>query len=208
MKKLLLTLLALLCLALPALADSPPGFDESILALPPAELADHMESVLTATDLSGTEICADAQGQPVIVLDKYSAYAAALRRDGLMTLCCFRPDHGQMKLAWHNDLLLSHWQSISLSTSGAVWSGGSLPDMNLYGGALQLQIPMGDGSARLHLTAGDYYDGWKVTEISLYARQGDVWHSLLRLPEDCLSDDICLPRCHPGEWNASDAASW
>lgn len=208
MKRLLLLLLALLFLALPALADRLPGFDDHIMTLSALELSDHMETALTVSDLAGAEICVDAQGVPVIVMDEYTAYAVALRKDGLMTLCCFRPNHGEMALEWHNDLLLSHLQSISLSTQGAVWSGGALPEMTLVGDKLLLWIPLQDGNTQLQLTASDFYDSWRVTEIALYGRSGVDWQPLLILPDNCLSDDIRLSHCYPGDWNASDDPSW
>lgn len=208
MKKLLLCLMLLLLLALPALADGPTGLAARLDSLSAQELAPLIDAALAQSELSGAALCCRDDGSPAAIAVDYTVFAVATRKDGLMTLCCLEPARESLTLAWHNDLLLSHSQDITMSTAGAAWSGGTLPEMYASGDQLTVALPLWNGS-RLHLTCESSADDWRVTEISVHASPDGVrWAALFILPEDCLSDDILLSRCHPGDWNESHGSSW
>lgn len=208
MKKLLIPLMLLLLLALPAHADGPTGLAARLDSLSVQELSPLIDAALAQSELSGAALCCRKDGSPAAIAVDYTVFAVATRRDGLMTLCCLEPARESLTLAWHNDLLLSHSQDITLSTTGAAWSGGTLPEMYASGDQLTVALPMWNGS-RLHLTCEACADDWRVTEISVHASpDGQRWSALFSLPEDCLSDDILLSRCHPGNWNEPGGSSW
>lgn len=199
MKKLLALLLLVLTLSQPAMADGPPRFSEELSAMPLEELSARCVAALSE-ELPGASVCTGADGAPLIVREDYAMFAVMTRKDGLMTLCCFRPDGDGLAPDWHNDLLLSYYQDITLTTEGATWSGGVTPHMSLFGDQLQLSIPLAD-SLTLRLIAEDWYDRWQVTEIAmLTSADGAVWQAAVVIPEDCLADDIHLETCIPSDW--------
>jgi len=204
MKKLLALLLALF-LPLTALADGPAAFSEALQNMTDAEFAAVCEAVLAGTTLQGARVGQTGPGEIAITRDSYDAFAVMFRRDGLMMLCHFVPDGDQAALDWHNDLLLSHYQSIALSMEGAVWSGGSIPRMEVELFELTLCIDQGD-STRLCLECdGSSFDGWRVTDMTLYVSpNGERFIPALCLPEDCLADDIYLATCVPNDWRRGE----
>ena len=127
--------------------------------------------------------------------------AVMARRDGLMALCCFRPDGDGLMLDWHNDLLLSYYQDIALSTQGASWSGGITPGMELFGDTLILRLPVAKGLT-LMITAVDDYNCWRVTDFTLLnSPDGRASQAVFRIAKDSLADDIRLETCFPGDWH-------
>ena len=197
MKKMILMLM-LLCLPLSALADVPDGIWAQELT--PEELLPLMQSAM-AEELPGAVICTDDAGAPLAVYEFGNGFCAAQRADGLMMLCCFYAQGDALRLEWHNDLLLSYGQELSLSADGPTLHTTALPAMTLCEDELDLLLPQWDGS-RLQLHAEYLPEGWRVTEMGVYARNGDRWRAVLALPEDCLSRDIFLSACHPEDWNA------
>lgn len=199
MKKLLALLLLVLTLSQPALADGPPLFSSEISMMPLTELAARCVAA-AAAELPGASVCSGENGAPLIVRGDWRMFAVMTRRDGLMTLCCFRPDGDGLALDWHNDLLLSYFQDVSLSLEGASWTGGVTPQLVLFGDSLQIWLPL-EEDLRLMLTAVDDYNYWRVTEFNMMtSADGYAWRSVFRLTKDCLADDILLETCMPGDW--------
>ena len=214
MKKLLRILTALLCTAamalspLAACADSPPPFAERYLRMSTQELAACMEAAMAADDLPGSTVCLSAEGLPIAALRELSAFCVARRPDGLMTLCCFVPEGNGIALAWHNDLLLSYYQEISMSTAGAVWTGGVLPDMWLQDSNLSLQLRLWN-DVHLLLDCDGYYSDWTILRLGTYviAEDGSQLPLLVVTSRD-LDGHAHLSRCHPGNWLEAEDGSW
>lgn len=202
MKRILSCLLALLLLPVCALADVPEGIWAKTLT--PEELHPLMLAAMSE-ELPGAALCTDSEGAPMAVYEYGSGFCVARRADGLITLCCFYASGDALRLLWHNDLLLSSTQELAFSAEGPVWSGGSLPELSLAHDTLTLWLELWDGS-RLRLLCKDRPGGWLVTEMGVYADRGNgIWVATFTLPEDCLSGDISLARCYPGNWNATEA---
>lgn len=205
MKKLLALLLVLL-LPLMALADGPAEFAAELQAMADAEFAARCEAALTGTSLHGSVVAVAENGDTAVARDEYDAFAVMLRTDGLMMLCHFVPAGNGLMLDWHNDLLLSYYQQVKLSTAGADWLGGSIPWLESSFGKIYLTIHQGDGT-RLTLKAEGFmqYETWRVTEMILYVSvDGEQYHAALYLPEDCLAQDIYLATCEPHEWRRGE----
>lgn len=208
MKRWMLLLLSLLCLFTTARADGPRPFDDCYLTMSAQELAACMEAAMAAADLPGAAVCLHADGSPLTSIAEHSAFCVARRADGLMTLCCFIPKDGEMALAWHNDLLLSYYQELSMSTEGAVWSGGVIPEMHLEESALTLQLPLW-GDVRLLMDCDGYYSDWVIEELGAYVIAADGSRlPLLVVTEDNLDGYARLSNCHPGNWTETADGSW
>ncbi len=200
MKKLLALLMALF-LPLTALADGPAAFSEALQNMMDAEFAAVCEAALAGSTLQGSRMAQPGPGEIAITRDPYDAFAVMFRPDGLMMLCHFIPDGDDLMLDWHNDLLLSDYQDIALSTEDVVWSGGSIPRLEVDLFELTLCIDQGDGTRLCLECDGSSYDGWRVTDIALYVSpDGERFTPALYLPEDCLADDIYLATCEPDDW--------
>lgn len=203
MRKLVVLLLLLLTPCM-ALADAPPAYASALFNAPPADFAQACEAALADTTLAGSAV-AEKDGMPLVDWSEYCAFAVMYRPDGLMMLCHFIPDGEGMRLVWHNDLLLSREQSITLSTRGAVWSGGSLPMLRMMENfKFSISLVRPDGTI-LRLTADWYREGWRITEMTLAVQQSDGrWWTALHLPKDCLADDIYLATCVPNNWRRGE----
>ena len=193
-------LLILLLLPLTALADIPEGIWGKELT--DAELLPLMRTAMTEAGVSAV-ICTRSDGSPVAVYDFGSGFCVARRSDGLLMLCCFKARGEILELTWHNDLLLSSAQPLSLSVSGPTWGDVPLPHLSLFDGdVLTLTMPLADGS-RLELRARFMPNGWQVTGMSvLVCREDGSYSPALTLKEEALSPDICLSVCHPADWSA------
>ncbi len=203
MKKLLAMLLMLL-LPWTALADAPPAFSDALFNASPAEFALACEEALADTSLAGSTV-AEKDGALIVAWDEYFAFAVMRRPDGLLMLCHFTPMGDKLLLAWHNDLLLSYYQELSLTMQGATWSGGNMPELYVYiNGMFGIDL-FPNGGAKLSLLADWYRDGWRVEEMSLFVMsESGRWHNVLRLPEDCLANDIYLATCKPFDWRRGE----
>lgn len=203
MKK-LIVLLLLVCLPLTALADGPAEFADALKSASPAEFARACEDALADTSLAGS-VVAEEDGVPVVDWSEYYAFAVMRRTDGLLMLCHFTPAGDGMLLEWHNDLLLSCYQELSLTMQGAEWSGGTLPEMRMMESfKFTICLCQQDGT-RLNLVADYDRNGWQISEMMLGVQMSDgSWHTALRLPEDCLADDIYLATCVPGDWRRGE----
>lgn len=199
MKK-LIALLMICLLPLGARADAPPAFAPTLLYALPVDLARACEAALTDTTLAGS-VAAEKDGMPLVDWSEYYAFAVMYRTDGLLMLCHFVPQEEGLQLVWHNDLLLSHDQDLSLTMKGAVWSGGRLPTLRMLESfKFTICLDRQEGT-RLNLVADDYRNGWRVMEMTLDVQLPDgSWHTALHLPQDCLADDIYLATCVPGDW--------
>ena len=130
---------------------------------------------------------------------------ASIDPTGLLTLCCFVPENGSMVLAWHNDLLLSHYQDIGFPAEGVKWKGGILPDMwvDLDCVCIQLQL-----QPQIYLSIlGDCFarGGVRVTDLTLYYVTEDLsWVELLSVEDECLAEDIYLATCKPDDWRRGE----
>lgn len=199
-------LLAMLLLLLPwtALADAPPAFAPALFNASPAEFARACEAALADTSLAGS-VVAEKDGVPVVDWSEYYAFAIMHRTDGLLMLCHFTPAGDGMLLEWHNDLLLSYDQELSLTMQGAKWSGGNLPEMRMMESfKFTICLCQQDGT-RLNLVADYDRNGWHVSEMMLGVQMADgSWHTALRLPDDCLADDIYLATCKPDGWRRGE----
>lgn len=203
MKKSLIWLF-LVFLPLTVPADGLSAFSDGLLALDAAGFARQCESALEDTSLAGS-VAAQRDGVPVIAWDEHYAFAVMRRTDGLLMLCHFTPAGDGLLLEWHNDLLISHYQELSLAMQGAVWSGGNLPTLQMNDNwTFTISLFQHDGT-RLSLTADLSRDGWRVEEMSLDVRQPDGrWRPSLCLPGDCLADDIYLATCKPDDWRRGE----
>ncbi len=203
MKKLLAMLLMLL-LPWTALADAPPAFAPALFNATPAEFARACEEALADTSLAGSTV-AEKDGALIVAWDEYFAFAVMRRPDGLLMLCHFTPMGDKLLLAWHNDLLLSYYQELSLTMQGAKWSGGNLPEMRMKESFLfTISLLQHDGT-QLTLTADLYKDGWRVDEMALDIQIPDgCWQPVLHLPDGCLADDIYLATCKPFDWRRGE----
>lgn len=205
MKK-FLALVLILLLPLTALADGPDGFAAELQHITDAEFAARCEAALADTSLNGSAVAVRADGEIALARDEYDAFAVMYRSDGLMMLCHFIPAGDGLALDWHNDLLLSDYQGVELSTAGAVWSGGCIPRLESTFGKLYLKIDQSDGT-RLTLIASGFmqYETWRVTEMILYASaDGEQDRAALHLPQDCLADDIYLATCATNDWRRGE----
>ena len=203
MKKLLAILLMLL-LPWTAMADAPPAFAPALFNATPAEFARACEEALADTTLAGS-VVAEKDGVPLIDWSEYFAFAVLRRPDGLLMLCHFVPMWESLSLKWHNDLLISHYQNVSMTMQGAAWSGGALPAMRMQESFLLTIILQQHDGTRLSLTADLYRAGWRVEEMALEVQMSDgCWRTSLCLPEDCLSDDIYLASCKPDDWRRGE----
>lgn len=202
MKRLLVLLLLLLPWA--ALADAPPAFAPELFNAAPADFARACKEALVDTTLAGSAM-AEKDGVPVVDWSEYYAFAVLRRPDGLLMLCHFTPMGDTLQLEWHNDLLLSHDQDIALTMQGAAWSGGFLPEMRMMESfKFTICLCQRDGT-RLNLVADYDRDGWRISEMMLGVRMSDGnWHTALRLPDDCLADDIYLATCKPDDWRRGE----
>ena len=203
MKKLLASLLLLL-LPMVALADAPPAFAPALFDASLADFARACEAALADTTLAGSAV-AEKDGQPLVDWSEYYAFAVMRRPDGLLMLCHFVPQEEGVRLVWHNDLLLSHEQELSLTMQGAAWSGGTLPTMRMTE-SFQFTICLcqQDGTV-LNLVADYDNNGWQVTEMMLGVQMPDgSWHTALYLPDGCLADDIYLATCVPNDWRRGE----
>lgn len=203
MKKMLAMLLMLL-LPWTALADAPPAFAPALFNATPAEFARSCEAALADTALAGS-VVAEKDGTPVVDWSEYYAFAVMRRTDGLLMLCHFTPMGDTLQLEWHNDLLLSYYQNISLTMQGAAWSGGFLPEMRMMESfKFTICLYQQDGT-RLNLVADYDRTWWRISEMMLGVQMsGGSWHTALRLPEDCLADDIYLATCKPFDWRRGE----
>lgn len=197
MNRLLSLLMALILLTLPALADIPPGLwgesltDDELLPLMYAAMA---------RELPGAVICQDASGAPLAVYDFGSGFCAARRDDGLITLCCFSARGEELRLDWHNDLLLSFSQELSFSAKGPAWRGDGLIALSLRDDMVTLLLPLQDGCQLMLL--GEYDPaGWHVTEMTVLLLAGGIGTPVLTLQESALAEDILLEFCHPQDWH-------
>lgn len=201
MKKLLALLLLILTLSQPASADGPPCFSDGLLSLPLPELSARCIAAAQLSDPRLISVCTGTDGAPLIVWGDWRMLAVMTRRDGLMALCCFRPDGDGLMLDWHNDLLLSYYQDIALTPHGAAWSGGITPGMELFGDTLILRLPVAKGLT-LMITAVDDYNCWRVTDFTLLnSPDGRASQAVFRIAKDSLADDIRLETCFPGDWH-------
>lgn len=203
MKKLLAMLLMLL-LPWPALADGPAAFSAALMYASPADFARACEQALTDTSLAGSAV-AEKDGAPVVDWSEYYAFAVMRRPDGLLMLCHFVPAEEGVQMKWHNDLLISHYQDVSLATQGAAWTGGHLPTMRMKESwKFTISLLQHDGT-KLTLTADLFRGHWRVTEMTLDIQMSDDrWWTALSLPEDCLADDIYLATCKPDDWRRGE----
>lgn len=203
MRKLLLLLLICL-LPLSALADAPPAFAPALFGAAPADFARACEEALADTTLAGSTV-AERDGAPLVDWSEYYAFAAMYRPDGLLMLCHFTPLGEGLQLEWHNDLLLSRDQGLALTLEGAVWSGGTLPEMRMTESwTFCIGIFPREGT-NLTLIAEWYSEGWRVQEMILYAQTSDGrWRTALYLPEGCLAEDIYLATCAPNDWRRGE----
>ena len=203
MKKLIAMLLVML-LPWTALADAPPAFAPMLFNAPPTDFARACEAVLADTTLAGSAV-AERDGHPLVDWSEYYAFAVMRRPDGLLMLCHFVPQEEGLRLVWHNDLLLSYDQDLSLTMKGAVWSGGRLPTLRMLESfKFTICLDRQEGT-RLNLVADDYRNGWRVMEMTLDVQLPDgSWHTALHLPQDCLADDIYLATCVPGDWRRGE----
>lgn len=215
MKRLLCMLSVMLCMCawlgapLAARADGPRPFEDRYLTMSAQELAASMEAAMTAADLPGASVCTRPDGSPAITqITEQDAFCVARRPDGLLTLCCFIPKDGEMALAWHNDLLLSYYQELSMSTEGAAWSGGVIPEMVLTEESLALRLPLwGDVSLLMDCTG--YHSDWVIDELGAYVIAADGSRlPLLVVTEDNLDGYARLSNCHPGNWTETEDGSW
>lgn len=203
MKKLLAILLMLL-LPWTAMADAPPAFAPALFNATPAEFARACEEALADTTLAGS-VVAEKDGVPLVDWSEYFAFAVLRRPDGLLMLCHFVPMGERLLLEWHNDLLISHYQNVSMTMQGAAWSGGALPTMRMQESFLLTIILQQHDGTQLSLTADLYRDGWRVKEMALYTQAADGrWSTALHLPEDCLAEDIYLATCKPDDWRRGE----
>lgn len=203
--KRLLALLMLCVLALPAWADGPDAFSAELQALSDADFAARCEASLADTSLAGSVVVTREEGSHALTRNEYYAFAAMYRPDGLMMLCHFVPEGDGVVLDWHNDLLLSYYQDIALSTVGTEWSGGQAPGVILRG-SFELEIVLFQrDSTQLALTCEPYADGWRVTKmVLLTSPDGVTCHASLILTEDCLAEDIFLATCVPNDWRRGE----
>lgn len=203
MKKLIVMIL-LVCLPLTALADGPAEFADGLKKASPADFARACEAALADTTLAGSTV-AEKDGVPIAAWNEYYAFAVMRRTDGLLMLCHFTPMGEGLLLEWHNDLLISCYQDVSLSMDGAVWSDGSLPVLRMNDNwTVTVTLCQLDGT-HLVLTGDLFRDGWRVIQMSLHvSADGENYHAALILPEDCLADDIYLATCMPGDWRRGE----
>lgn len=204
--KRLIALWILLLLPLSALADGPDCFSNALYTLPEMDFARHCEAALADTALAGSTAAVAEDGQPVLVWSEYDAFAVMRRTDNLLMLCHFLPDGDEMMLDWHNDLLISYCQDMSLSTARAAWSGGSLPEMRMISDvSMELMLHQRDGT-RLSLgCTGIATESWRVTRMTLYVSSDEeTFHAALTLPRDCLAEDIFLATCTPADWRRGE----
>jgi len=212
MMKRLLTILLLCCL-LPwsALADGPRPFADRYLTLSPEELAACMEAAMAAADLPGAKVCQYPDGSYAIAgIMEQDALCVARRTDGLLTLCCFVPENGSMVLAWHNDLLLSYYQTLTFGPEGAVWSGGLLPSILLLqdNSNLLLRLDLME-NVFLMLECDGFHSDWTILRIGVYTPAPDGTPvPLLMFSHRDLEEWIRLSCCHPGNWLEQEEASW
>lgn len=199
-----LALLLLVLLPVTALADGPVSFTQELYDASSAEFAQACEAALADTSLAGSTV-AEKDGAPIVAWSEYDAFAVMRRTDGLLMLCRFTPAGEKMMLAWHNDLLLSHYQDVSLTMQGAEWTGGILPKVWMQGSfEFTIRIFPHDGAA-LDLTAERNGNGWQVEKMAVYARtEAGSWQTALLLTEDCLADDIYLATCMPLDWRRGE----
>lgn len=197
MKKFLSCLLLLLLIPLFSLADTPPGIWGETFT--PQELLPLMNAAM-AKEMPDAVICTGTDGMPIAVYEYGSGFCIAQRKDGLRMLCCFYAVGNSLHLDWHNDLLLSSAQALSMSVAGPEWGPAPLPGLTLAHDRVTLWLDLWNGS-RLRLLS-EYGDtGWRVTEIAIcHPDDSGRMISVLTLPDDCLSDDILLSSCHPGNW--------
>lgn len=200
----LIVILFLICLPLTVLADGPAAFSDALMAMDEEDFARQCEAALADTTLAGS-VVAEKDGVPVVAWSEYYAFAVMRRTDGLLMLCHFTPLGDGLLLEWHNDLLISHYQDVSLSMDGAVWSGGSLPELRMNADwTVTVTLCQPDGT-RLILTGDLFRDGWRVIQMSLHvSADGENYHAALNLPEDCLTDDIYLATCKPDDWRRGE----
>lgn len=203
MKKLLAMLLMLL-LPWTAQADAPPAFAPALFRAAPADFARACEEALADTALAGCTV-AEKDGVPLVDWSEYYAFAVMRRTDGLLMLCHFVPMGEALSLKWHNDLLISHYQNVSMTMQGAAWSGGSLPKMRMQESwKFTISLFQHDGT-QLTLTADLARDHWCVTEMALDIQMPDgCWRTVLHLPDGCLADDIYLATCKPDNWRRGE----
>ena len=210
MKRILPLLMALLCLLPAARADGPRPFDDRYLTMGPQELAACMENAMAGADLPGAKVCQYPDGRYVLTrVTQQDVFCVARRTDGLLTLCCFVPHGGTMSLAWHNDLLLSYYQSLSFGESGAAWSGGLLPSvMTLQDSSFLLQLDLMENVSLL-LECDGYHGDWTVQQLGVYTAAADGrLMPLLAFRYRDLADWCRLSCCHPGNWLETEEASW
>ena len=202
--KRLLAMLMVFLLPWTVLADGPVSFATALFNASPAEFARACEAALAGTSLEGSTV-AEKDGVPIIDWSEYYAFAVMYRPDGLLMLCHFTPMGEKVLLEWHNDLLLSHYQNISLTMQGAAWSGGCLPEMRMMESfKFTICLYQQDGT-RLNLVADYDRGGWRISEMMLGVQvSGGSWHTALCLPEDCLVDDIYLATCKPDDWRRGE----
>lgn len=209
MKRFLLLLLALICTLPAASADGPRPLDARYADMSVQEIAACMESAMDAADLPGAVVCCGADGTPIVVMNEYDALCVARRSDGLLTLCSFIPKDGEISLCWHNDLLLSYYQELSLTTEGAAWSGGVLPEMTLQVETLEMSLPLRE-NAILRIICDGFYGDWVVMELGAYAVDAQGGRLPLLVIDTCSAYDtrILLKYCHPDNWFEAEEASW
>lgn len=203
MKK-MLALLLLLLLPWASLADAPPAFAPALFRAAPAEFARACEEALADTSLAGSAV-AVKDGVSIVDWSEYYAFAVMRRPDGLLMLCHFTPAGKKLLLEWHNDLLISYYQDVSLTMQGAAWSGGKLPEMRMKESfAFTISLHQQDGT-KLNLTADLSRGNWRVTEMALDIPLSDgSWRTALGLTEDCLAEDIYLATCKPDDWRRGE----
>lgn len=211
--KRMLAMVLIFLLPWAALADAPPAFARTLQKMSDAEFARQCETVLAGTSLAGSTVT-EKDGEPVVARNEYYAFAVMERSDGLLMLCHFTPLGEGLLLQWHNDLLISYYQDISLTQAGASWSGGQLPDLRMNDNwTVTITLCQPDGT-RLALTGDLFRNGWRVTEMMLYtASPAGNWSLSLVVPEDCLAEDIYLATCKPDNWRrgeveAADMYGW
>ncbi len=204
--KRLIALLMLLLLPLPALADEPDCFSNALYTLSEMDFARQCESALADTALAGSTAAVAENGRPVLVWSEYDAFAVMRRTDNLLMLCHFLPAGDKMTLDWHNDLLVSYYQDMSLSTACAAWSGGSLPEMRMISPvSMELVLHQRDGTRLSLRCTGIATESWRVTRMTLYvSSDGENFRAALTLPKDCLAEDIFLATCTPTDWRRGE----
>ena len=203
MKK-MLALLLLLLLPWASLADAPPAFAPALVRAAPAEFARACEEALADTSLAGSTV-AEKDGVPVVAWDEYNAFAAMVRPDGLLMLCHFTPAGDTLRLKWHNDLLLSHYQDMAFTVEQVRWKGGILPEMSVDLDHVEIQLQL---QPQIYLCIlGDCFarGGVRVTDLTLYYVTEDLsWVELLSVEDECLAEDIYLATCKPDDWRRGE----